>query len=282
MWNQKIQPEMSLTVFFVVINFHKPSPISLTELWITINFLREAYIIILSQRPWSLTQKNGTHNCVLNPPLSNFQIHFMAICLLFTCTWPSTWHQAASLLYLLCFFIRQLACHLRAFRLHLSKHFSNRFAPALKPWSYHISIDSHLDNIQLFICKFKVTWILFQNSFIDLILVPFRSIYPWLQNLAVLNCRLSTFGEGNDVIILVAETAVTVPKPSEDDVAGTVLSPTFWMTTCNNICLLPAQISRLLVEEPSPFLIACPLFRGRGRIHHKPNLMFNSPCLCLP
>lgn len=67
MWNQKIQLELSLTVFFVVINFHKPSPISLTELSITINSLREAYIIILSQRPWSLTQKNGIHNCVLNP-----------------------------------------------------------------------------------------------------------------------------------------------------------------------------------------------------------------------
>lgn len=59
--------------------------------------------------------------------------------------WPSTWRQAASLLHLLCFFIWKLVCHLRAFRLPLSKHFSNRFTPVLKPWSYHISIDSHLD-----------------------------------------------------------------------------------------------------------------------------------------
>jgi len=207
-----------------------------------------------------------------NPKLTTlqFQILFMATCHLFICTWSSTWHQTASLLYLWSFLIWQLTCHLRAFRFQLSKHFSNRFAAALEPWSHHIPIDSHLNNIQLLICKFKVTWILFQNSFIELILVPFRSIYPWLQNLAVLDCCLSAFGERNDVVILVAEAALTMPKPSADNVAGTVFSPSFWMTTCHNICLLPAQILHLLVEEPHPLVIACALFRGRGRrsFHH--------------
>ena len=97
--------------------------------------------------------------------------------------------------------------------------------------------------------------------------------------MAIVNCRLSAFGEKNNVVIYVVETTVTMPKPSVDHVVGAILPPSLWMMTYHNIFLLPAHIPCLFVKEPWPFQIACILYRGKGwgRFHEKPNVKFLSP-----
>lgn len=52
-----------------------------------------------------------------------------------------------------------------------------------------------------------------------------------MEDLAVLEGGGAAFGEGEDVVVLVAEAAVAASELVVDNVAGWVYSPSFWVST---------------------------------------------------
>lgn len=77
----------------------------------------------------------------------------------------------------------------------------------------------------------------------------------------------ATFGEGNYMVILEAETALAVAEPLADDVSRRVLAPPLRVPPRYDIGLRPTLALRLGVEEPRPLLsaiVAAARTAGRG------------------
>lgn len=64
-----------------------------------------------------------------------------------------------------------------------------------------------------------------------------------------------TFGEGNDVIVFIAEAAVAAPEAATHYVASGVLPPPLWVSPCQHRRLPPARSPGLLVKGPWPLLL---------------------------
>jgi hypothetical protein len=65
-----------------------------------------------------------------------------------------------------------------------------------------------------------------------------------------------TFGEGDDVVVLVAEAAVAAPETAADDVASGVLPPPLRVPPRHNRRLAPARRSGLPVKGPRAVLLS--------------------------
>lgn len=92
--------------------------------------------------------------------------------------------------------------------------------------------------------------------------------------------RGQTFGERDDVVVLVAEASVAAPETAADHVAHGVLPPAFRVPSRQHRCLTPTRRPGLLVEGPRALLpcrrsrrspatpLAVVLPTGRGRATH--------------
>ncbi|KAM1998041.1 hypothetical protein ACFX15_030796 [Malus domestica] len=79
-------------------------------------------------------------------------------------------------------------------------------------------------------------------------------LYPCLKNLTIFLCGFTTFGEGNDVIVLEAEAALSVAEALTDDVASGVSPPPLRVSTRHHIHVCPALALCFLIEEPWSFV----------------------------
>lgn len=82
-----------------------------------------------------------------------------------------------------------------------------------------------------------------------------------------------TFGERDDVVVLIAETAMAVPEALADDVTRGILAPPLGVAAAHHICLLPALSLGLGIEESGPLFLLLILVPGprRGRTHRNPD-----------
>ena len=90
-----------------------------------------------------------------------------------------------------------------------------------------------------------------------------------------------TFGEGNDVVVLVAEATEAVEETLADNVSGSVFAPPLWVTAGNDTSLRPTHALRLCVEESRPVLaavaVAVATARTMGRGAHPSLVLTSSP-----
>lgn len=159
------------------------------------------------------------------------------------------WHNVSRV-----FTVWQLARYRVIFGLEFSKHFCNRPAATLVPWSYYIPIHSHLNYVKFLVSEFQVTGIASQYVRIHFF-VSFESVDPCLKDLTIVNGGLTSFGERDDVIILKAKTARTVAETLADDVASGIFPPTVRVTARDSISFSPTQLLSLLIKEPWPYHI---------------------------
>jgi len=147
---------------------------------------------------------------------------------------------------------------------------------ALFTWTNNIPINGHLNYIKFLVSKLDVTRETPHLCFIYPCFIRFGSVHPSLKDLAVVNSGLSSFGEGDDVVVLVAEAAVAAPESAADDVAGGILPPAFRVPPRHHRRLPPARQPGLFIEGPrahlrAPAAAAPPAVvprTGRGRALH--------------
>lgn len=125
----------------------------------------------------------------------------------------------------------------------------------LPPWPNNTAINSHFNYVKFFVTELNVTGVTFQQSLVKPILVGFQPIYPGLKNLTILHHRFTTFGERDDMIILVAEAAITCVETFADNVASCIYSPSLRISTWNLFCLVPAYSLCLWVKKSRSLLL---------------------------
>lgn len=123
------------------------------------------------------------------------------------------------------------------------------------PWTDNISIDRHFNNIKLLIGELDITRETLHLLPLHPFLITLEPVHPRLQYLAVLCRRSPTFGEGDDVVVLVAEAAVAAPEALADDIAGGVAAPPVGVAAGNHVGALPAERPGLGVEGTGAALL---------------------------
>lgn len=126
---------------------------------------------------------------------------------------------------------------------------------ALIVWPLNIPINSHLNLVKVFVAEVDVTRISFQMSCANCNLVCFRSIHPCLKNLTVIWHWITTFREGNNMIILKAEATLAAVESLANNIVSCIFSPPLGISTWNLLGFGPAFLSSLQVKTSRPSVL---------------------------